>query len=68
MSPLGNLAIVCAKRPDVTLVVANGSAVLIVGEGEGQEQRTAEWQDDAGIERLIQELNYGELRAEDANT
>lgn len=59
MKQLGNLAIVCAKRPDVLLQIYGGCASVYVGEGPERAVMTAHWDDDEAICGFVQELNYG---------
>jgi alkanesulfonate monooxygenase SsuD/methylene tetrahydromethanopterin reductase-like flavin-dependent oxidoreductase (luciferase family) len=59
MKQLGNLAVICARRRDALLQVSNGRATLFVGTGPDRGAITAEWDDDARIEKMIYELNYG---------
>ncbi len=63
MSQLGNLAIVCAQRSDVLLVISRGDAIITVGKGDGQTSHKADWRDNERLEYLIRELNFGSLRA-----
>lgn len=59
MKQLGNLAIVCAKRPDILLQIYDGYACVHVGEGPNRASAYAKWDDDEAISGLIRELNYG---------
>jgi len=59
MKQLGNLALICARRRDALLQVSNGRATVFVGTGPDRCAIAAEWNDDARIERMIYELNYG---------
>jgi len=49
MKQLGNLAVVCARRPDVLLQLYQGRVSLYVGEGPERAVCTARWEDDAAI-------------------
>lgn len=60
MKQLGNLAIVCAKRPEVLLQVCNGRVVVHVGQGPQRAVLCTAWDDDKGIENIIYELNFGQ--------
>lgn len=62
MKQLGNLAIVCAKRPEVLLQVYDGLASVYVGQGPGRAVLSAAWDNDTEIRRMIHELNFGRYR------
>ena len=64
MKQLGNLAIVCARRPEVLLQVFNGRASVYVGQGPERRVLSADWDDDAELSRMIYELNFGKYRQE----
>ena len=53
MKQLGNLAIICAQRPELVLVQAENRAAM-----------EAAWDDDARIEKMIYELNFGAFAKE----
>mgnify|MGYP000283483986 CR=1 FL=1 len=59
MKQLGNLAIVCAKRPDILLQVFDGYACVHVGDGPDRASMSAKWDDDEAISGIVKELNYG---------
>lgn len=59
MKQLGNLAIVCAKRPEVLLQIYNGQATVHVGQGSERAALCAAWDDDEQIGSIIYELNLG---------
>lgn len=59
MKQLGNLAIVCAKRPDVLLQIYDGYVSVHVGAGTERTTILAKWEDDKAISGFIYELNYG---------
>lgn len=59
MKQLGNLAIVCAKRPDVLLQIYDGYVSVHVGAGTDRRSMRARWEDDEAISSFIYELNYG---------
>lgn len=59
MKQLGNLAIVCAGRPDVLLQVQGGAVCLYVGAGLHREAIPVNWDDDETIMKLVHELNFG---------
>lgn len=66
MKQLGNLAIVCARRPEVLLQVLNGRATVYIGQGPERRALSAAWDDDAKLSRMIYELNFGKYRQETA--
>jgi len=59
MKQLGNLAIVCARRPEILLQIHSGEVSVHVGEGPRRETLHAGWEDDTTIAQLIRELNFG---------
>ena len=59
MKELGNLAIVCARRPEVLMQVHDGMAAVYVDTGSGRAVLHSAWNDDAGVRRVIHELNFG---------
>lgn len=59
MKQLGNLAIVCAKRPDVLLQIYDGYVSVHAGVGTERRTMLARWEDDEAISGFICELNYG---------
>lgn len=63
MKQLGNLAIVCARRQSVQLHIEEGVVSVSVGTGLGQDVLSAHWDNDAEIERIIYELNFGKYCA-----
>ncbi len=63
MKQLGNLAIACAKRPEVMMQLYAGSVSVFVGAGPGRAVLTAPWEDDTAINHIIHELNFGAHRA-----
>lgn len=58
MKQLGNLAMVCAQRPEVLMLLHNGIVTVHVGTGPERKALAATWNDDAEISRII--LNFGE--------
>lgn len=60
MKQLGNMAIVCAQRPEILMMVANGAVTVCVGSGPERNALTAKCNDDAEISRIITNLNFGE--------
>lgn len=65
MKQLGNLAIVCAKRPDILLQIYDGYACVHVGEGPNRASVYAKWDDDNAIRGIVHELNYGRYAKEE---
>lgn len=59
MKQLGNLAIVCAQRPEVLLQLHGGMASVHVGEGPERTTLSTAWEDDETIQKIIHELNFG---------
>lgn len=66
MKQLGNLAVVCAKRPETLLQIYGGRAIVYVGSGPDRTVLCAAWDDDAQICCIIHALNFGTLRSEKA--
>lgn len=59
MKQLGNLAIVCAQRKDLTFVMLRGLVNVIVRSGESSyDTLTVAW-DNETISEIIHELNFG---------
>lgn len=59
MKQLGNLAMVCARHPEVLMQLSNGIVSVRFGTGPNRETVSAKWEDDAAISGIIQELNFG---------
>lgn len=59
MKQLGNLAIICAGRPEILLQIYSGHACVYVGKGPERAYMIAEWDDDEAISSIIYALNYG---------
>ena len=59
MKQLGNLAIVCAKRPDVTFLMERGQIKVVAYHRGGYQTMIANWDDDARIEEMDHQLNFG---------
>lgn len=66
MKQLGNLAIVCAKRPEVLMQLHGGSVSVHVGAGPERAVMHTEWDNDAEIDRIIHELNFGKYQSKEA--
>ncbi len=63
MKQLGNLAMVCARRPEVMLQIHGGQAAVHVGAGSDRATLITAWDNDAEINRIIHELNFGKYAA-----
>lgn len=66
MNQLGNLALVCARRPEVLLQLYDGRVTIHVGQGPDRAVLCAAWDDDAQICHIIHELNFGKFSVEKA--
>ena len=62
MKQLGNLAIVCAQRPEVLMQIHGGIVTVHVGCGPERASLHTQWDDDAGASRIVHELNFGKYR------
>ena len=62
MKQLGNLAIVCAQRPEVLMQIHGGIVTVHVGCGPERASLHTAWDDDAGVSRIVHELNFGKYR------
>lgn len=60
MHQVGNLAIICAQRSDLTFVMLRGLVNVIVRSGESSyDTLIAYWNDNESINAMIHELNFG---------
>lgn len=59
MKQLGNLAIVCAQRKDVTLRIEQGRVMVMLDGTYASTAFSADWDDDETILSVINELNFG---------
>lgn len=59
MKQLGNLAVVCAQRPEVLMQVYGSKVTVYVGVGPGRAVMHSNWDNDAEINHIIYELNFG---------
>lgn len=59
MKQLGNLAIVCARRPETLMQVHGGKVTVYVGSGPEREVLHTAWDNDTEISRIVYELNFG---------
>ena len=58
MKQLGNLAVICAQRPEL---LRDG---LVSVQAKNRAAMEAVWNDDARIEKMIYELNFGAFSKE----
>lgn len=65
MKQLGNLAIVCAKRPEVLMQLYQGQVTVHVGAGPERRTICTAWDNDAEIDHIIYELNFGKFRCKE---
>ena len=61
MKQLGNLAIICAQRPELLMQLRGG---LVLVQAKNRVAMEAVWNDDILIERMIHELNFGAFSKE----
>ena len=59
MKQIGNLAIVCAQRKDVTLRIEQGRVLVMLDGTYAPTAFSADWEDDETILSIIHELNFG---------
>lgn len=61
MKQIGNLAVVCAGRPDVWMKAGDGTVKVHVESEHGSEgtDYVMAWEDDEAISKVIRELNFG---------
>ena len=59
MKQLGNLAVVCAQRPDVLMQIYGSEVSVHVGEGPETGRPLHKMDDDETIQSIIRELNFG---------
>ena len=62
MKQLGNLALICARRPGVLMQLHGGNVSVYVGEGPDRAALDAVWDDDTAINHIIYELNFGKYK------
>lgn len=60
MKQIGNLAIVCARRKDVTLRIEQGRVMILSEAAYAPAAFSADWDDDETILSIIHELNFGQ--------
>ena len=61
MKQLGNLASICAQRPELLMQLRGGRVSVQAKDRVAME---AAWDDDARIEKMIYELNFGAFSEE----
>ena len=66
MKQLGNLTLVCARRPKVFLQIYDSQALVYVGQGPERTVLSAAWDEDVQICRIIHALNFGAYRGSKA--
>lgn len=59
MKQIGNLAVVCAARPEVAMYLCGYMVSVCVGQGPQRAFMQARWDDDEAIQHMIRELNFG---------
>ena len=59
MKQIGNLAIVCARRKDVTLRIEQGRVMVLLDGTDALAVFSAYWDNDETILSIIHELNFG---------
>ena len=66
MKQLGNLAMVCARRPEVMMQLHGGKVSVFVGAGPERAVMDSTWDNDAEISRIVHELNFGRYSPQNA--
>ena len=59
MYQIGNLAVVCAKRADVSMMIYRGIVTIHVGHGPYRGSIVIAWHDNEKMEQTIRDLNSG---------
>jgi len=62
MMELGNLALLCAKRNDVSFQIYQGNVTVHVGQGAERRSLSSKWNDNVNIMIIIHELNFGKFK------
>ena len=65
MKQLGNLAVVCAKKKNTLLQILDGIVTVHVGCGIDKTVMSAPWGDDAKIDEIVRELNFGKYKEQE---
>lgn len=66
MKQIGNLAVLCAQRPEVLMQVHGGTVSVFVGAGPERAVLFAPWDDDEKISCIVREMNFGKYKKEAA--
>lgn len=66
MKELGNLAIVCARRPDVLMQIYDGTVTVHVGAGPERAALHTAWNNDEEIRQIVREMNFGKYSGKGA--
>lgn len=61
MKQIGNLAAICAQRPDVLMQIYEGMVSVYVNFGPERTYMMSAWDDDKKINQIIYELNHGKF-------
>lgn len=64
MKQLGNLAMACAQRRGVQLVIESGEVRVTIHSFPGSPSYYLRWDDDKKIEEVVHELNFGRYAAQ----
>lgn len=64
MKQLGNLAMVCAQRPETLMTIHNGRVAVYVNTATEEAALSTAWDNDAEINSIIRELNFGKYAVE----
>ena len=64
MKQLGNLARVCAQRPETLMTIHNGRVAVYVNTATEEAALSTAWDNDAEINSIIRELNFGKYASE----
>ena len=64
MKQLGNLAMVCAQRPETLMTIHNGRVAVYVNTATEEAALSTAWDNDAVINSIIRELNFGKYASE----
>ena len=59
MKQTGNLAIICARRKDVSLRIEQGRVMVLLNGAYAPAVFSADWDDDETILSVMHELNFG---------